>query len=626
MASLVPALATVRPRVCATEGDSSRLLEEIVEEFADESPTGILWLLGQEGSGKSTALAHLAAVFEGDSGYAFLDDADHLDSDAACADFVSLSQEALVIAARSTSISTGHKVLRLEPWGVDELVEYLLVAHRSQCGEVMQRLGDEARRSWTPEIVRVVLDRLVANPNLRNASSAIRTYLEQELPDTWQLTAARQFCLAHQKGGKALQTLPSNTHSLPPHVKKLLRHELVQLPLAAEQITMALTSRRSPRVLEGQLSLGLVEAVGQTCRSNDEVPQCLEKILKTRRDSKCHAMAASILLAANPEWQPICKTIADDFAGAYFSRANWPEISFANAHLELTEFYEANLAGACFANAILVEADFAKANLNSASLKHALAVGADFEGASLQKADLKHIKLESASLVSADLSYARMFEANLCQADLTNACFRGANLTAVKLVSAKLSQTNFVGCDLSLLDARYVDFRSARLQGACLEQALLTGANFEDVRWRQAQLKGTTLHAAHLTGSNFPAADLRNAELSAACLGEIDWENADLRGANLSGATFHMGSSRSGLVDSPIASEGSRTGFYTDELDELYFKSPEQVRKANLRGADLRGADITNVDFYLVDLRDAKLDPQQRKQVRQSGAILSNDD
>ena len=44
------------------------------------------------------------------------------------------------------------------------------------------------------------------------------------------------------------------------------------------------------------------------------------------------------------------------------------------------------------------------------------------------------------------------------------------------------------------------------------------------------------------------------------------------------------------LVGSPLACEGSRTGFYTDDYNDRDFKSPEEIRKANLRGADLRGA------------------------------------
>ena len=83
-------------------------------------------------------------------------------------------------------------------------------------------------------------------------------------------------------------------------------------------------------------------------------------------------------------------------------------------------------------------------------------------------------------------------------------------------------------------------------------------------------------------------------------MADIDWEGADLRGANLRNCTFHLGSSRSGLVNSPIACEGSRTGFYGDEFDEQTYRSPEEIRKANLCGADLREADVGGTDFYLV--------------------------
>jgi uncharacterized protein YjbI with pentapeptide repeats len=146
----------------------------------------------------------------------------------------------------------------------------------------------------------------------------------------------------------------------------------------------------------------------------------------------------------------------------------------------------------------------------------------------------------------------------------------------------------------------------------------------EDVRIVRANLQCARLQGAYLTGSSLPGADLRGADLSGTALAEIDWEGADLRDANLRGATFHMGSSRSGLVDSPIACEGSKTGFYTDDLEDMNFKRPEEVRKANLRGADLRGVKAERVDFYLVDLRDARLDRELQEQARQTGAILDD--
>src|SRR5262249_48801782 len=140
------------------------------------------------------------------------------------------------------------------------------------------------------------------------------------------------------------------------------------------------------------------------------------------------------------------------------------------------------------------------------------------------------------------------------------------------------------------------------------------GANF-----RGADLTGALLTGSHMPGANFTLACLNNAGLA-----DIDWENADLRGADLRGASFHMGSSRSGLVFSPIACEGSKTGFYTDEFEEQHYKAPEEIRKANLCGADLRGARLDETDFYLVDLRGARIDSVWVDHLRRCGAILQD--
>ena len=105
-------------------------------------------------------------------------------------------------------------------------------------------------------------------------------------------------------------------------------------------------------------------------------------------------------------------------------------------------------------------------------------------------------------------------------------------------------------------------------------------------------------------------------------LANVDWQGADLRHADLRGATFHLGNARSGLVGSDLASEGSRTGFYTDESLEEHFQAPELVRKANLQDCDLRGAKLDGVDLYLVDLRGAKLDAEQLAWARRCRALL----
>jgi uncharacterized protein YjbI with pentapeptide repeats len=140
----------------------------------------------------------------------------------------------------------------------------------------------------------------------------------------------------------------------------------------------------------------------------------------------------------------------------------------------------------------------------------------------------------------------------------------------------------------------------------------------------RGRFQNANLTRAWLTGSLMTEADFRGAQLGNAAMADISWERADLRGADLRGCTFHLGSSRSGLVGSPYPSHGTRTGFYTNDYDEQSYKPPEDIRKANLCGADLRGALIADVDFYLVDLRGAKYDPDQAAHFTRCDAILFN--
>ena len=61
-----------------------------------------------------------------------------------------------------------------------------------------------------------------------------------------------------------------------------------------------------------------------------------------------------------------------------------------------------------------------------------------------------------------------------------------------------------------------------------------------------ANLLNVLLTGSSLAKGNFVGANLRNAGLA-----EIDWPGANLRNADLRGASFHLGSSRNGLVGSP---------------------------------------------------------------------------
>jgi uncharacterized protein YjbI with pentapeptide repeats len=157
-----------------------------------------------------------------------------------------------------------------------------------------------------------------------------------------------------------------------------------------------------------------------------------------------------------------------------------------------------------------------------------------------------------------------------------------------------------------------------------LSNAALSRSNLEGQSVPAPDFSSADLDEALLTGTRFPGGNFQQARLRSAGLAWIDWEGANLFGADLTGASFHLGSSRSGLVFNAPAGWGTRTRFYTDEYKEQGFKAPEEIRKANLRRADLRKAKIFETDFYLVDLREALYTPDQEKHLRGCGAILGS--
>src|SRR5262249_55619634 len=187
---------------------------------------------------------------------------------------------------------------------------------------------------------------------------------------------------------------------------------------------------------------------------------------------------------------------------------------------------------------------------------------------------------------------------------------------------ATLTDANFEGADLTRAQLPGLCLREAVWTNACFDHAWLQDCDLEDMTLPEPCFQFAHLKGALLTSSTMPNADFRCAHMTNTGLADIDWPGADLRMADLRGASFHLGSTRSGLVGSPIACEGSRTGFYTDDSEEQTYKSPEEIRKANLCGADLRGAKLDGLDFYLVDLRGAVYDPDQEEHLRRCGAIL----
>jgi uncharacterized protein YjbI with pentapeptide repeats/energy-coupling factor transporter ATP-binding protein EcfA2 len=637
---VVPQRAAVRPRVIAPATGQSILLEDEIASLVDRGASGVIALVGPHGCGKSTALQHLKAVIRR-ANVELLDEpnANELDT-AAGAMFTKFLLQGIVVYARTTPHAVTHLTqYRLASWSVDDVIEYLLGANRDRCAAIMTRFKqatDTTLASGNPELVRIVLDAMLRDDSISGVHDALERFIDEQLPNARVRNAARNYALAHLKQDESQFKLASEllAAGCPEQFMRALRHRPVQVILAGESICEAIRDPEACPELATPFPYPLVGEVASRISRGSPLLERLESIVNGP-DQELHANAASILHACDVGWQPVRsrrrirqwpfrRKLAPWLAGAHFERANWPGARLSYMDFSGAHWNNANLAGADLQRTIARDANLNSCNLRHAKLREFVGNRAWFVAANLSDVVAPGASFLGANLENAVFTNAALSAASFAGANLSGACFRQADLSRANLHQAVVSGTDFSGAKLQEAQLDGLCLRSAECNGANFEGAYLTRCDLEEMCLESARFRGARLDSALLTASVMPGANFHRASLCGAGLAEIDWENADLRGADLRGATFHMGSSRSGKVGSPIASEGTRMGFYTDEYFEQEFKAPEEIRKANLRGADLRGAKIGDVDFYLVDLRGAKYDKNQRQHFRSCRAILQD--
>jgi len=640
--SIEPKIAPVKPRVTRGQSEDAVPLEDAVLPLVEGRKHGIIEIAGPPGSGKTAALQHLAAVFAQEPNITFVDGpdvplAEQTTSDHFLKQVQDQARDGLVFLAQPHPLP--EQILRkfaLARWGRDEAIEYLLAEHRDQCSSVMRRIGaadDLNLLDGLPALWRIVLDGMAHRDDLSNAAQALELYLRHHFPEGDLRKKAEDVALFGLSLGVSADSTVSVESLLADaweglskqHVDRdalrTLRLRGPQILLAVGWLLAELEAGECHR-LRGPLPYELVKRLGRAASKSGLAFGSVAKAFLSR-DRPVHPMAASILHAANVGWRPRSGQWAR-LDGAFLRGADWSEISLAGARLRRTDFGRANLSGASLNDALAADADFGNAKLDSCSLdrtdlRDANLARADLTRARGDKTDLRRANLANARLRETVLRSAKFADARLEEADLTRSDLTGSSFTRVEWGNADFSGSILDGASFSELKLHEAMFRGARFA-----QAKLTHCSLECMEFPGVNFGGAELTDCELTAAAMPEADFKRAKFAGSGLADVNWERADLRGADLRGATFHMGSSRSGLVESPIASEGTRTGFYTDESGEQYYKSPEEIRKANLRGADIRGANIDGVDFYLVDLRDARYDPQQEKRFRGSGAILED--
>lgn len=578
------------------------------------SARAVIAILGGSGQGKTTALEHAAALLAADARILYLDEPDGRELMQACS-------RGPVIYTAPALLGDADLTLRLAPWGDDELIE-LALSRPAPAREALGRLLAMEDRDvilTRPEMACAVLDALAATPDEGTPGAVMTAFnlLARELSSQGvdQLLALA-FHHATRQPAEALRVRRG-----PRWADAFLGHPSTIGLLAAVYAVSALQRGPEP-VLARSWPDDLRSRTARTLAASPGLRRTLEDLL-ARGAADAAPTAVSLLAEAFPGWRP-------DPNGK-----------------PLTNLSHAHLPGVCWAGALLRGVDASEARLPRADL-----AGADLTGANLSHADLRDARLAGAELPQADLSRARASRANFSEANLaevksSDADFEDADLSRADLTrtvwlssvlrGARLVRANLRDAHLTRLDVEDADFSGAVLSGASLNgldlrAVRLVGAGFHGAVLRSCRLDGQVLEAADfsdaalvdcdLTATVLRNADLRGAALTCCGLAHVDWEGADLRRAAFRGCSFHAGSSRSGLVFSPIASEGSRTGFYTDESATETYKDPEEIRKANLGRCDLRGADLGRVDFYLVDLRGARYSAEQESWLRACGAIL----
>ncbi len=614
-----PVPAPVRPRIISPETGVNLPLEDEVRLWLEQGRSGVWRLIGGPGSGKTTALAHLAAVLPGVKRLRLVDgDRQTLVSAEHAAD-------QLVIWARTTPASEeGEPAVPLVPWGRDEFIEYLLAAHPRQCANVMQRVSEDDARAFNgvPAVWRVILDQLTADPSLPDSREALLKHLRTRIAGAkrWKLLQSDCLRLLIKEGGGIAKFSMKWRMRLDDDVVRLLRNADVRLLLAAESLAADLHAKRNDCPLAWQMPREFVQAVAARIGSDESSIARLRSGLRSKLEQP---MVASLLHAVDPDWVvPAGRSL--NLTGAYLQGVCWPEIKLSNPHLRNADLSGADLRNAILDEAIAEGADLSGANLTGASLWRVIASFADFSDADLSSVRAADARFAGTKFVGACLDDAKLTHANLASADLSGARLQRAVLAKAHLACAKIAGADFTGADLTGATLSGLGLREACFAGACLRQADLSKCDLEGMQLDGIDLSSANLKGALLTDSSMVGGNLSGACLHNAGLADVNWEGADLSHADFDGATFHMGSSRSGLIFTAIPSEGSRTGFYTDDYNEQDFKAPEEIRKANLCRTDLRGASVEGTDFYLVDLRGARYDAHQERHFRRTGAILQD--
>ncbi len=612
--------SVVSPRVFSNDSGDKVLLADQIDLIMSSRDHAVIRI---SGVGKSTAIKFLQDLYGQRPDLIFDDDGTRLEI-----------SEIRAFEITTREIVKADVVLPLAGWDKDDVIEYLLARNPTACKSVLSRIEDSSFQfcDGSPEVWSYILDQMLAGETGKTLGEMgfdlLRSNIEnacdnkkRETPNAAKSLngSAVRAVLFDLLMNRPLKDVLSTTSEFIAGGKaiRLLQHQEIRDQLIGKEM-----AKRLHNLDESALSLQLPPKALSICaRRIENSAPVMTLVRKTCAKSYSVGGAASLLLACDPNWKP-ANLSKCSFAKAHLDGARWNGsrllecnlnmASFRNSQFREANLRQSNLNGADFADSDLTGAVLYKVNANHGSFSNCILTGVITNEAVWRHALLRNANLDEATLTSGDFDHAILIDASFVRSDLRRATFCMAILERTDF-----SFANCMGADFSQCDLRSTIFFETNCVHARFDES-----NLEDTDLLSIDLGNAYCRKALFSGSRMRGANLQKAQLNGARMAEIDWEACNLSGADLRNCDFHYGSTRCGLVDSPYPSHGTRTGFYTDDYDDRHFRKPEEIRKANLRGCDLRDAKIEGTDFYLVDLRDAKLDKSQRKKLAASGAIL----
>ncbi|MEQ1826870.1 MAG: pentapeptide repeat-containing protein [Pirellula sp.] len=542
---------------------------------------------------------------------------------------LSTGEQRIVITSSQCSIenSTNLELLRWSCWDQDDVIAFMLEQSPEKCNSVVSRLqanhytaiGNDC------EIWSLLLERMCHD--LSSVDEMLWRLFYEEVS---RRNPSSRFGFRKDHENRMLARLAHKQLYVKSFVEQWehvdlglpLYARLAALPsnfsrLIAQHVASSVIERGRLKYLRLLFAPTVIERIAQELRAQPKALACLAKHFRNPWSSTI----AAILNQTDKTWKP--KLVSKlSFTLSYLPRIDWSgsviegcsfkqcDLStseLSNSKLDGTKMIHCHVEGGMWSKLACVNCNFTKCAMNLLDgtcivVRNSLWDECELCETRWEDAEVQNARFIRCDLSEADFSRARVVESLYERCILVDTDFRHSNL----------ERSVFRSCDMRLCKIDCCNFRSA----------YLSNANLEDNEIRLADFAKADLSGSNWSGSRCVSVSFAYATLAQSKLADIQWIGCDLRGADLRGALFHYGSTRCGMVGSPYPSHGTRTGFYTDPMEELYYKDPEAVRKAAIIDSDLRGANIEGVNLYLVDLRGSQLDPWQREQATAMGAIL----